>query len=129
MDMRQAFPSKWLKASDLPEDGRPVVVTMSHVVMEKIGDEDKPVLYFNGKKKGLGLNITNCRSIEKLFGFKTEAWKGQKIELYKTTTEYRGDTVDCVRVRAHANAAPPPPAAEPEPEPDLPPASEDDHPF
>jgi hypothetical protein len=54
-DMRRSerFPSKYVQAADLPEDG--VTVVIDHLRMEEVGQEKhkKPVLYFQGAKKGL----------------------------------------------------------------------------
>ena len=58
MRISSAFPSKYLKAADLQD--KQVTVRMSHVETETIGDDDRPVLYFQGKEKGLVLNKTNA---------------------------------------------------------------------
>jgi hypothetical protein len=70
MRISSAFPSKYLKAADL--QGRQVNVLMSHVETETIGDDDRPVLYFQGKEKGLILNKTNANSISAVYGDDTE---------------------------------------------------------
>ena len=66
MRISAAFPSKYLKAADL--QGKQVTVVMSHVTMETIGDDERPVLYFKGKDKGLVLNKTNANTIADAFG-------------------------------------------------------------
>lgn len=98
-DIMNMFPSKYLKASDL--EGRSVTVTISHIKMEDIsrGDE-KPVLYFQGKTKGLVLNVTNAKKIAGLHGRDSNNWKGAEIALYETEVEFQGDTVPAIRVRA-----------------------------
>ena len=109
MNINQAFPSKYLKAGDL---GIPVVAVIATVVMEKMQEGgEKPVMSFSGTEKTLVLNKTNSRIIEKLHGADTDRWKGRRIELFATTTEFKGDVVDCIRVRA--------PQSVPE-EPDMP---------
>ena len=110
MNINQAFPSKYLKAGDL---GIPVVAVIATVVMEKMQEGgEKPVMSFSGTEKTLVLNKTNSRIIEKLHGADTDRWKGRRIELFATTTEFKGDVVDCIRVRApgepEQNEAPPP---------------------
>ena len=54
MKMSAAFPSDYLKASDLL--GREAKVKISHVEMREVGrdKEHKPVLYFQGQRKGIG---------------------------------------------------------------------------
>lgn len=99
MNINKAFPSKWLAEPDL--DGKAVTVTMSHVVMEKVrGDgTEQPVLYFRGKQKGLVLNKTNATVIANAHGDEMDDWGGQTIILFPTTTELRGKTVPCIRVK------------------------------
>jgi hypothetical protein len=106
-----AFPSKYLKAADL--NGREVVVTIDHVNIEPVGrdKEIKPVLYFQGKEKGLILNKTNSSKIKQILGSaETDDWAGCKIKLYATEVEFNGDTVDTIRVKAGAPQAAPKPA-------------------
>jgi hypothetical protein len=45
------------------------------------------------------LNMTNFDAVADICGDDTEFWPGQKIELYPTTTQMGGKTVDCVRIR------------------------------
>lgn len=105
MDIRTYQGSqKYLKAGDLL--GRPVIVTIRDTVEETVGQgkdsEEKPVLWFVGKEKALVLNTTNGSVIAEQFGFETQAWSGKQIELYPTTTEFGGKTVDCIRIRVPA---------------------------
>ena len=51
MRVSAAFPSPYLKASDL--QGRRIPVKILRVEMQELGDELKPVVYFEGKAKGL----------------------------------------------------------------------------
>ncbi len=100
MNISEAFPSKYLKASDLA--GSEPVVTIDRVEMEPVGQkkEMKAVLFFLGKEKGLVLNVTNSRKITELTGSGiTEEWHGQRIRLYATETQFGGDTVDCIRIK------------------------------
>ncbi len=108
-NIADAFPSKYLKASDL--QGSEPVVTLDHVAFEPVGKdkEMKAVLYFRGKDKGLVLNKTNANKITQLLSSGiTEEWEGQKIRLYATETTFAGDTVDCVRVKAVGAVKPKP---------------------
>jgi hypothetical protein len=54
MNIDQAFPSKYLKASDLPEDGVAVPFTIKEVTTEEIGRDKqlKPVILLQGQEKG-----------------------------------------------------------------------------
>ena len=131
MNIDKAFPSNYLKASDLGE-GQPVV-TIDRVELEAIGrdKEMKPVIYFVGKQKGVVLNKTNSNKIAGLLESKdTDDWIGCKIRLYATETEFGGETVECIRIKAAAGVqkVKPKPEPEPEPEPDDD-ALEDSIPF
>ena len=117
-NINDAFPSKFLKASDLA--GAEPIVVMDRVEFEPVGRdrEMKAVLYFHGKQKGLVLNKTNANKITEITGTAlTEEWHGQRIRLYATETTFGGDTVDCVRVKPATKSvmprmtkpAPPPP--------------------
>jgi hypothetical protein len=121
MKIGSAFPSEFLKASDL--DDSPVAATIKGIKMAEVGrDKDKkPIVYFEGKEKGLVLNKTNGKTIAKIANSEeTDDWTGVKIILYPTETEFGGEMVDCIRVRA------PKPAGSPLRKPAPPPASEDD---
>jgi hypothetical protein len=99
-NINDAFPSNYLKASDLA--GRQAVVTMDRVEFEPVGRERemKAVLYFVGKQKGMVLNKTNAKKITDITqSALTEEWPGHAIVLYPTETEFGGETVECIRIK------------------------------
>lgn len=101
MNINQAFPSKYLKASDLND--QTVNVTIADIKIEQVGqDRDtKPVAYFQGKTKGLVLNKTNSRKIAQIAGSpETDDWVGVAISIFPTETEFAGESVECIRVKA-----------------------------
>jgi len=101
MKISAAFPSKYLKASDLQD--RTISVIMSRVELADVGDtERKPVLFFQGKQKGLVLNKTNSRAIAAAYGEDTEAWANKPLMLFPAMVDFRGDTVEAIRVRVPA---------------------------
>ncbi len=97
MHIGNAFPSAYIKASDL--QGRTVTVMMDRVVMEDIGGDQKPILYFLGKDRGLVLNKTNSNIIAEMYGWETDDWQGKQITLMPARVEFQGKIVDAVRVR------------------------------
>lgn len=113
MKMSEAFPSNYLKAADL--QGRTIKATISVVQIEPVGQdkENKPVVYFVGKEKGLVLNKTNGMMIAYVFGDDTDDWGGAEIELYPTMTSFAGKPVEAIRVNVR-----PPPAKHVEAQPD-----------
>lgn len=102
MNIFEAFPTKYVSAADLR--GQEITVTIDRVAMENLGDDNgaqewKPVVYFVGMQKGLGLNKTNATSIANGFGTETDHWRGRQITLYPTETMYGGRQTPCIRVR------------------------------
>lgn len=107
MNVNSAFPSTYIAASDLR--GAAVNVTIREVKIEQVGRdrENKPVVYFEGKQKGMVLNKTNARKIANLVGsMDTEDWVGCQVAIFPTETEFGGETVECIRVKAAAVARP-----------------------
>lgn len=107
MKMSQAFPSNFLKAADL--NGKAVRVVIESVTVEKIGDDQKPVLHFAGKDRGLVLNKTNAnRIIEAVGSDETDDWEGWSITLYPCKVDYQGKRVDAIRVDDRPGTSKPP---------------------
>lgn len=105
MHIDSAFPSKYLKASDL--QGRNVTVKMGRVEQEKIGDDMKLILYFQGKEKGVVLNKTNANNVAAIYGGETEDWYGKDITLVEAMVDFQGKSVPAIRMRAPPrNSAP-----------------------
>lgn len=97
MRISSAFPASYLKAVDLQD--RNVTVTIEKVVMEDIGGDHKPVLYFRGTDRGLVLNKTNANNISYALGDETDNWIGREIILYPTIVDFQGRSVDAIRVK------------------------------
>ena len=109
------YPSKYLKASDLR--GRDVTLTICPergVRIDKVArqggaKEPKAVMFFaecaakakkeEAEEKALILNKTNAKTIAAIYGTETEDWKGKRITLYPTKTDFGRDRVDCIRIR------------------------------
>ena len=90
MRVSDAFPSNYLKASDL--QGRAIIVAIDRCEIEAIGDERKPILYFQGKQKGMVLNKTNANNVAVLYGDDTDDWGGQPVELFEAMVDFQGKT-------------------------------------
>lgn len=97
MDITSAFPSDYLRHQDL--NGQDHTLIMERVEMGKVGDDEKPVLYFRGAKKGLALNKTNSRTIADIYGTETNNWAGQSITLGTAWVDFQGKQVPAIRVR------------------------------
>jgi len=109
MKANDVFPSKYLKAADLGSSEP--VVTIREVTMESLGEDTKPVVYFEGKEKGVVLNKTNWNAIADITGEEDcDDWAGHKIRLFVAKVEYQGKRVPSIRIDE-----PKPRRVEPEP--------------
>lgn len=127
MNIDQSFPSKYLKASDIG-DAQPVV-QIARVTVEAVGreQEQKPIVYFVGKSKGVVLNKTNARAIAQIAGSnETDDWTGIAVQLYVAQVEFSGESMEAIRIRAPKQRAAAPVAPKPAP---ISEADEDSIPF
>lgn len=92
----EMFPSKYLKATDLPRKGLTLVIDT--VEQEQIGNDNKWILYFNSEDKGLVLNKTNANMIASEFGNKVAEWSSRSVHLRKEKVSFQGKVVDAIRV-------------------------------
>ena len=130
MNINQAFPSKYLKASDLND--QTVNVVIADIKIEQVGqDRDtKPVAYFKGKTKGLVLNKTNSRKIASIAGSpETDDWVGVEVAIFPTETEFAGESVECIRVKAAKGTRRVEPIPMDDPRPAAPVTDDEDTPF
>lgn len=103
MNIEEAFPSKYLKAADLK--GQRITVKMDRIESDTVGDDNKVILYFQGKEKGLVLNVTNKNMIVDTYGPETEDWTGQPIILYEAMVQYQSKMVPAIRIMAPPRTA------------------------
>ena len=94
--------SDFLFAFDLL--GKDQTVTIEKVVAGEVSGEKgrkskKPIVSFVGAKKRLALNKTNGKTIAAMYGTDTEQWTGKRVTLFPTTTDFGGETVECIRCR------------------------------
>ena len=101
----ELFPSKHLAANDLKGVDWDVKVK-SITPAEEVGQakDVRPIVYFHEFTKGLVLNKTNAKRIQKLYGSETDDWIGKRITLYPSECDFKDETVDCIRVRKNAPA-------------------------
>lgn len=110
MKISTAFPSLYLKAEDIPP-GRDVSLEIDCVTTENVSgngslEDEKPVLHFVGKGKGLVLNKTNALVLSEAFGDETDNWTGRGVLLFATTTQFQGRATPCLRIRVPSNEQP-----------------------
>lgn len=82
MKKSEALPGKNFRGADL--DGQELLLVMSHVERESVGDEEdvKPVLHFIGEPRGLVLNGINWDTIAACYGDDSDDWAGKKIKIW-----------------------------------------------
>lgn len=103
MKAKDVFPSKYLKSEDIDA---PLELTVQRVVLETMvsrtgEDEQKPVMYFEGGKRGLVLNQTNWNTMVRVTGeHDSDDWYGHKVVLYVDhNIQAFGDIVSGLRLR------------------------------
>ena len=97
----EVFPSKWISAADL--NGHEPTVTIARVLMEDIGQsgDRKPVIYFEGKQKGMVCNKTNWDRISFILrSDESDDWIGKPVKLYTELVNFQGQMKEAVRVKA-----------------------------
>jgi hypothetical protein len=101
--------SKFLRKEDLDDE---LVVTIKTVRREDMpGDagEQRWVLFFRELPRGLVLNTTTIRVLEKAYGQDSEDWSGKKVTLYvDPNVSFKGQIVGGLRLRPFKR---PPPSA------------------
>jgi hypothetical protein len=93
---------RYFGAYALP-NGKDLVVTIERVRSEEVTmmggkKEVHSIMYLKGQKPMI-LNVTNSKSIHKLYGPYIEDWSDKQITLYASTAKMGGEMVECVRIR------------------------------
>ena len=86
------------------EAGNDMILTISAVKREMITGtggkkEECPVCHWKENQKPMILNVTNMKTIAKMYGPYIENWAGKRVQIYASTTKFGGDTVECLRIR------------------------------
>jgi hypothetical protein len=105
--------SKFLRKEDVDED---IVVSIKGVSLENMpGEEGKQrwVLAFRELPKGLVLNATTIRVLEKAFGQHSDDWAGKRVTLFvDPNVSFKGQVVGGLRLRPMKRTPPAAKAAE-----------------
>lgn len=90
--------SEYITKEDLP---RPVKVIIAGASLIDLDNEQKVVLHFKGKNKGLVCNKTNLRILAASFAdSETDHWLGKEIIIYNDpSVMYAGKVAGGVRVK------------------------------
>lgn len=93
---------RYIGAYALP-NGDDITVTIERVQLETVTmmggkKEDHTICYLKGQKPMI-LNVTNSKSIHKLYGPFIEDWAGKQITLFASTAKLGNELVECLRIR------------------------------
>jgi hypothetical protein len=97
MHVDTAFPSKFLRASDL--QGQTANVLIERYAFEEIGGDRKLVLFFKDVTKGLVTNKTNAQAIAMVYGPEMDDWQGGEVQLYTAMVDFQGKQTEAIRIR------------------------------
>ena len=96
-----ALPTKYITGTVVGD--HKMKLTVARVVMETMenGREQKPVMYFVGKDRGMVINSGNWDAMALVYGDESDGWAGKMIELFAmpTQTPAGQPTLGC-RIRA-----------------------------
>lgn len=87
------------------DEGQELILTISYVREETVTGpdgkkEDCTVIHFAEKVKPMILNVTNAKTISKIYETPyIENWAGKKIQIYVAQVKAFGDLVDALRIR------------------------------
>lgn len=99
---KQLQDPRFIGAYALP-NGDDMTVTITQVRKEEVtmmgGKKEDHTIVYLANQKPLILNVTNSKSIAKLYGAYIEDWEGKDITLYASTTKMGGEIVECLRIR------------------------------
>lgn len=98
----EMFPSPYLKASDI--DGEEILTikgfkneTFKNQKSDK--DEEKTIIFFEEREKGMVFNKTNARTLKELYGNVTSEVIGKRIILYTPIVESFGKNEPALRIK------------------------------
>jgi hypothetical protein len=99
--------SKYLKKEEFDT---PTVLTIKDCSLEEVGkDENRWVLFFRERTKGLVLNVTKIRQLEAAYGEDTDDWNGKKVRLsHDPNVAFAGKIVGGIALTMPKGAAAPP---------------------
>jgi hypothetical protein len=112
---KQLQDPRFIGAYALP-NGNDMTVTITNVRKEEVtmmgGKKEDHTIVYLANQKPLILNVTNSKSIAKLYGAYIEDWEGKDITLYASTTKMGSEIVECLRVRPSVPRKQKPPITE-----------------
>jgi hypothetical protein len=101
MKLKDAFPSRFLKADDFAE---PRLLTISKVTAETVKNDDgestKACLWFEESEQGMIVNKTNWVALVNITGHDdSDDWMGAQVVLAREVVAFGGRMVPAIRVK------------------------------
>ena len=98
MNINDLYPSKYLKSDDIGQAR--VTLQVAAIKLEEVAENEpaKPVMYFNGKDKGMVLNKTNALLCSHCWGGETDSWINQWLDLFVEPKMFQGKVVNGLSV-------------------------------
>ena len=98
MNINDLYPSKYLKSDDI--GNQRITLQVGAIKLEEVaaGEPAKPIMYFNGKEKGVVLNKTNALLCAHCWGNDTDTWTGQWLDLFVEPKMFQGKVVNGLSV-------------------------------
>ncbi|MBN1218522.1 MAG: hypothetical protein JXM69_06330 [Anaerolineae bacterium] len=96
-DVTNLVQSKYLNGEEVGD--QPKIVTIQLAGVEEFDDGQKVVVYYREIQKPHVLNKTGLRKLYGLYGPETEAWRGQKVQIYGeqlTSGKFSGKWTVCI---------------------------------
>jgi hypothetical protein len=102
INMRNYSAKDFIKLDDVAEG--PLQKTIASI---EVGAFDKPDVVFTDGSQ-LSLNRTSVLALSKVFGWDSESWLGQRVEIYEGSVTYNGNSKTGVMVRPIEDESRPP---------------------
>lgn len=98
MNKADIFPSKYLSAGDLPDEG--MTLTIKEITIERMQDgAEKPIASFAERGvKDMIINVTKWNTLAKLYGDESDDWHGKKIAVRPGEVKFKGEMVACIDI-------------------------------
>ncbi len=102
----EIFPSKYLSAADLPDEG--MTLTIKEITVERMQDgAEKPIASFHEKGvKDLIVNVTKWNTLAKLYGDESDDWHGKRINVRPGEVKFKGEMVACIDISSRKPGEP-----------------------
>lgn len=98
----QMIKSNYISKAEVKAAGA-LILTIVDCTLEKVGSDDKWILWFNEHPKGLSLNNTKIKLLEAAYGDDSDYWRSYKVKLtFDPTVMMSGQVVGGIKLSTSA---------------------------